>query len=195
MTIKKGYNNSKLYYLHGYQSSPNSTKGLLFREKLNAIAINYRDCKPEELVISDCLKQIENLINKDKNVTLIGSSFGGYLAAKTALQNPNVKQIILLNPAIIPPSVDISKFQGVPQKILSDMQDSGLFDKKINSEIFILIGANDDVIPSEWTIEFAKAQGVDVKFLDDDHSFTHNINKLPFIISEFLGIDTKNINQ
>lgn len=175
-----------LYYIHGYQSSPDSAKGTLFKEKLNAVAINYRDCRPEEIVISDCLKRITIEIENDNDVVLIGSSFGGFLAAKTALENPNVKQIILLNPAIIPPSADLTKIQGMPQRILSDMQDKHLFKEKIASKIFILVGTEDDVIPSNWSFEFAKAQEAIIRFLHDDHSFTHNLVKLPNIILKII---------
>ena len=180
-----------LYYIHGYMSDPNSTKGTLFKEKLNAKAIKYRDCEPEDLVISDCLKRIKKEIENDKNAVLIGSSLGGFLAAKTALENPKVKQIILLNPAIIPPSVDITKIQGMPQRILSDMQDVRLFEEKINSNISILAGTMDDVIPSDWVLKFARAQGVIVRFLDDDHSFTYNMNQLPDIIANILDKNIK----
>lgn len=180
-----------LYYIHGYMSDPNSTKGTLFKEKLNAIAIKYRDCEPEDLVISDCLKSIKKEIKDDKNVVLIGSSLGGFLAAKTALENPNVKQIILLNPAIIPPSVDTTKIQGMPQRILSDIQDIRLFKEKITSKIFILIGTKDDVIPIKWGTEFAMAQEAIVRFLYDDHSFTYNMNQLPDIIATILDKNIK----
>jgi len=112
-----------LYYIHGYLSDPYSTKGKLFKEKLNAKPIKYRDCRPEDLIISDCVKRIENEIKEDQNAVLIGSSLGGFLAAKTALNNRNVKHIILFNPAIIPSYVDISKIQGMPQMILRDIQD------------------------------------------------------------------------
>ncbi len=175
-----------LYYIHGYMSNPKSVKGKLFKKKLMAIPIKYRDCKPEEIVISDCLKQIKKVIEKDKEIILIGSSFGGFLAAKTALENKNIKQIILLNPAIIPPSVDISKIKEMPKKILHDMQDKNLFKKKINSNIYILVGIKDELIPSDWPIEFALSQDATIKFLYDDHRFTNNINQLPEIIAKIL---------
>jgi predicted esterase YcpF (UPF0227 family) len=180
-----------LYYIHGYLSDPNSTKGILFKEKLNAKAIKYRDCEPEDLIISECVKRIEKEIEKDEHTILIGSSLGGLLAAKTALKNPNVKHIILLNPAIIPPSVDISKIQDMPLRILSDMQDIRLFKEKISSDINILAGKWDDVVPSDWVLKFAKVQGVDVRFLDDDHSFTYNLNQLPDIIATILNKNIK----
>ena len=175
-----------LYYIHGYMSGPDSTKGKLFKEKLNAKAIKYRDCEPEDLVISDCLKHIKKEIENDKKAVLIGSSLGGFLAAITALENPNVKQIILLNPAIIPPHVDITKIQGMPQRILIDIQDNRLFKEKINSHVFILAGKKDDLVPQDWVLEFAKAQGINVRFLDDDHRFTYYMNKLPDIIRDIL---------
>jgi len=175
-----------LYYIHGYLSNPNSTKGKLFKKKLEAIPIKYRDCKPEEIEISDCLKQIKKVIEKDKEIILIGSSFGGFLAAKSALENKNVKQIILLNPAIIPPYVDILKIKEMPKKLLRDMQDKNLFKKKINTIINIIVGIKDELIPSDWPIEFALTQDATIKFLYDDHSFTNNINQLPDIIGKIL---------
>lgn len=175
-----------LYYIHGYLSNPESTKGILFKEKLNAIPIKYRFCKPEEIKISDCLKNIKKEIERDDEVVLIGSSFGGFLAAKTALENKNVKQIILLNPAIIPLSFDISKIKNMPKNILIQMQDENLFKKKIKSDVYMIIGTKDELIPLSWSIEFAIKHNATIKFLNDDHSFTNNINQLPEIISKIL---------
>lgn len=175
-----------LYYIHGYMSEPNSTKGTLFQKKLNAKAIKYRDCEPEDLVIPDCLDRIEKEIRNDSDAVLIGSSLGGLLAAKTALNNSNVEQIILLNPAIIPPSYDITKIKDMPHRILLDMKDQNLFKDKINTKIFILIGTNDEVVPNSWPISFAKAQEATVQFLHDDHRFSNEIDKLPNIIREIL---------
>jgi predicted esterase YcpF (UPF0227 family) len=167
-------------------SEPNSTKGTLFKKKLNAKAIKYRDCVPENLKISDCLVRINQEIENDENAILIGSSLGGLLAAKTALYNSDVKQIILLNPAIIPLYVDISKIQGMPREILADMQDNKLFEKRVEAKINILAGTMDDVVPNKWVEEFAEAQDVKIRYLDDDHSFSLNLHKLPQIISEIL---------
>jgi len=182
----KEYNNIKLYYIHGFMSNPKSTKGILFKEKLGAIPIKYRDCKPEEMVIKDCIKKIKKEIENDKEIILIGSSFGGFLAAKTAIENKNVKQIILLNPAIIPPYVDTSKIKDLPKQIIHDIQDDNLFKKKIKSSIYILVGIKDELIPSNWPIKFALSQDATIRFLYDDHSFTNNINQLPEIITKIL---------
>ena len=102
------------YYIHGYLSSPDSTKGRLFKERLDATPIKYRDGGLEDLVIGDCLDKINDAIGKDDSIILIGSSLGGFLAAETALYNKKVETIFLLNPAIIPPYIDISNIQDMP---------------------------------------------------------------------------------
>lgn len=175
-----------LYYIHGYQSEPNSTKGTILKEKLNAIPIKYRNCKPEQLIIPDAIKKIKQQIQKDNNTILIGSSLGGLLAAKTALETPNIKQLILLNPAIIPPTQDITKIQGLPKHILKEMQDPCLFQQKLKPKIHIILGTMDDTVPNWWAIEFAKTQEATIQFLHDDHSLTKHINKLPSIIKNIL---------
>ena len=175
-----------LYYIHGYQSTPDGDKGTLFSEKLNAKAIKYRDCKPEDLIIDDCLKRISEVIKNDEDVVLIGSSLGGFLAASTALHHSNIKKLILLNPAIIPPSTNLDEHQSVPKNILGDMIDKRLFENRLDSDITILRGTEDDVVPDDWIIKFAAVQEATVKFLHDDHRFSRNLTRLPLIISDIL---------
>ena len=175
-----------LYYIHGYQSTPDGEKGTLFKEKLDAKAIKYRDCEPENLIIADCLKRISDVIKNDENVVLIGSSLGGFLAASTAINHSNVKKLILLNPAIIPPSTNLDSHQSVPRNILEDMIDARLFEKRLDAEITILRGTEDEIIPNSWIVEFATTQEATVKFFHDDHRFSRILTKLPVIISDIL---------
>ena len=175
-----------LYYIHGYQSTPDGEKGTLFKEKLDVIAIKYRDCEPENLIIADCLKRISDAIKNDENVVLIGSSLGGFLAASTAINHSNVKKLILLNPAIIPPSTNLDNYQSVPRNILEDMIDTRLFEKRLDAEITILRGTEDEIIPNTWIVEFATSQEATVKFFHDDHRFSRILTKLPVIISDIL---------
>ena len=178
--------NTTLYYIHGYQSSPTSTKAVLFQNKLKAKPITYRKCPPEKLKIKNCLQQIAATIQNDSNTTLIGSSLGGYLAAKTAQKNQQVKKLILLNPAIIPPNTDITKHTDVPKNILRDMIDETLFEIKLNCPITIIRGTNDTVIPDEWILSFAQKQEATVIFLQDDHRFSQKILQLPNIITKII---------
>ncbi len=174
-----------LYYIHGYLSSPDGDKGTLFSKQLQAKAIKYRDVPPENLVIADCLTRIQEEINDDEQAVLIGSSLGGFLAAKTA-QLSSIAKLILINPAIIPPTVDLSTIDDMPDRILQDMQDEALFLSRISADIDILVGTNDDLVPNEWSVEFAKAQQAKIQFYRDDHRFSNHLSQLPRIIKELL---------
>lgn len=175
----------QIFYIHGYLSSPDGTKAQLFHQLLDAHPIRYRSIPAEQLVIKDCLKEIEKAIQKETNPCLIGSSLGGFLAAKTALLH-HVHTCILLNPAIIPPYVDISTIQGMPKRIIQNMKDESLFSKRITSRFIILLGTEDEVVSNEWDLAFAKAQEATVHFYHDDHRFSHHMDELPMIINEFL---------
>lgn len=110
------------------------------------------------------------------------------MAARAASENPAVKSIILLNPAIVPPGADVSQFKGVPHGILSEMTDHQLLSKKIHAYSSILLGTQDEEIPRDWVLDFAVAQESTVRFLKDDHGFTHNLTRLPRIVTELLPL-------
>ena len=138
------------------------------------------------MVISKCIKNIKDEINKDKNPILIGSSLGGFLAAKIALKNPNIKNIILFNPAIIPKDYDIKKIKDMPQRIVKDMVEPRFFTKKIPAKINIFCGTEDKVVPNNWVINFVQSQEAEIKFLQDDHSLSKNVQKIPEYIEKIL---------
>jgi predicted esterase YcpF (UPF0227 family) len=175
-----------LYYLHGYQSTPGSAKGRLFQEHLDARSVDYHQGKPEDLEIDVCVHNILKAIHGDNDPLLIGSSLGGFLAAKVALESSAVKTLILLNPAIIPPRADVSRVKGISERILSEMRDDQLFNKKIAAKTTILMATQDEVIPRNWILDFAMAQEATVRFLIDDHGFTSSLARLPGIVDDIL---------
>ena len=175
-----------LYFIHGYQSSPVGEKAILFKTTLKAIPITYQDGACEDLVIATALDHISNAIHNDRHVVLIGSSLGGFLATSTALIHTTVERLILLNPAVIPPDIDLQTIQGMPRRILEEMIDPRLFEQKIAAEITILRGIHDDVIPDEWILRFAQVQNATIHLYDDDHRFTKNLHKLPGIIAKIV---------
>jgi len=174
-----------IYYIHGYLSSPDGTKGQLFKKELQAIPITYRNVEPEKLVISDCVTQIKKVIGLDEKPILIGSSLGGFLAAKTSLDT-TIAKMILINPAIIPPDIDISTLTDMPQSILKDMQVEVLFKTKINTDITIFVGTEDMIVPNDWSIEFGKRQEATIIFFHDDHQFSNYMQRLPHLIRSII---------
>lgn len=175
-----------LYYIHGYQSAPASIKGTLFQTELNARAIDYHAGKPEDLDVDVARQYIADAIRGDDSPILIGSSFGGFLGARVALEYSIVSKLVLLNPVIIPPRANLDRLRGIPKRILVQMRDDLLFNRRIVAETTILMATQDEVVPAEWILDFAMAQEATVRFLHDNHGFSNNLARLPRIISEIL---------
>ncbi len=90
-------------YLHGFASSPASTKARFFRERLEAegCRVEVPDLSEgdfENLTISGQLRVIER-VAAGRRLALIGSSLGGYLAALYAARHPEIERLLLLAPA------------------------------------------------------------------------------------------------
>jgi len=176
-----------IFYIHGYLSTPDGGKGTILKQGLGAVPIKYRDDPPEELVIRDCLDEIKKVIQNQDEIVLIGSSLGGFLASEIAFDFPNrIHQLILLNPAVIPPEVDIKSISDMPFRILQDMKDHRLFTSKLKTKITIFSATEDTVVSPEWVIRFAQFQEATVQFLSDDHRFSAHLDQLPMLIKTFL---------
>jgi uncharacterized protein len=86
-------------YLHGFASSPQSTKAQAFRAALPDLEIPALDENDfEHLTISNQLAVIERTL-QNQPAHLIGSSMGGYLAALYAATHPEISRLVLLAPA------------------------------------------------------------------------------------------------
>jgi uncharacterized protein len=95
-------------YLHGFASSPESTKAQRFRRELDALGIGY-SCPDfnqpsfESLTISRMLDQVEVAMSsiRDGSIALIGSSLGGFVAAHAAARDLSrrIDRLIFLAPA------------------------------------------------------------------------------------------------
>lgn len=175
------------YFIHGYESSPSGEKALLFQRTLGALPIQYRTGPPRELRIPDAVDRIATALAGDPDVSLIGSSLGGYLAAVTALRNPSVTHLALLNPATIPPGTDLSAIVDMPPSILASMVNPSLFSEKLSASILIIRGTQDTVVPARWVAAFARAQHAKVHFLPDDHRLSHSLEMLPQMIEAFFS--------
>lgn len=92
-----------IVYLHGFASGPSSSKARYFRQRLEAegfsVAVpDLSEGNFEGLTLSGQLRVIDAAACGE-NVTLIGSSMGGYLAALYAARHANVERLVLLAPA------------------------------------------------------------------------------------------------
>jgi len=89
-------------YLHGFASSPSSTKARYFAGRCGeaGVRLEIPEIAPEfeSMTISGQLQIVRKLAGGDE-VTIFGSSMGGYVAALFAAENQRVARAVLLAPA------------------------------------------------------------------------------------------------
>src|SRR5688572_19141499 len=97
-----------VFYLHGFASSPKSTKAGYFASKLAAHGItlhtpDFNQPDFSSLTITRMVGQVTAAIERlsDGPVVLIGSSLGAFVAVQVALALPHrVTRLVLLAPAL-----------------------------------------------------------------------------------------------
>jgi len=96
------------FYLHGFASSPQSTKAGYFAERLaeHGVAFRCPDFNAPDFASLTLTRMVEQLAAEiartDDRVTLIGSSLGGTLAILAAARPlPRIDRVVLLAPAVM----------------------------------------------------------------------------------------------
>jgi pimeloyl-ACP methyl ester carboxylesterase len=93
-------------YLHGFASSPRSTKAVFFCDHLarlghSVVVADLEEGDFQGLTITGQLGVVRREIARAPgDVALIGSSMGGYLATLAASEEPRVRRLVLMAPAI-----------------------------------------------------------------------------------------------
>ena len=94
---------TRILYLHGFASSPSSTKARYFRRLLEAAGacVEVPDLAAGDFEHLTLTAQLAVLAQAaaGEPVALMGSSLGGYLAALYAARHPEVSRLVLLAPA------------------------------------------------------------------------------------------------
>lgn len=143
---------STTYFLHGLDSSGSGTKGRFFAQNFpHVVRPDFTGTLP------DRLQQLAKLVDDQRQLLLIGSSFGGLMATCYALANPaKVARLILLAPAL-----NFKEYRP-PRKLLP-------------TPTFLLIGQKDTVTPVNLVVPLAKATFADLhlRIAEDDH-LLHN---------------------
>lgn len=136
-------------FIHGLESSNQGTKGLFFkREFPDMIIPNFPGTLQERM------QKLNRTLSKQSGIRLVGSSFGGLMAALFAMENESrVEKMILLAPAL-----NLMGF--------SDAQE-----RETSVPTWIYHGKDDKVIPLETIIEVAKKtfRHLTLHVVDDDH--------------------------
>jgi len=138
----------QVLYLHGFASSPRSSKATFFAEKLAAKGINTVTPDLNEpdfstLTVTRMLKQAGDAIGAVSGpVAVIGSSLGGFVAVQAALQHGiRVQRLVLLAPAL--------DFDG---NRLSELGDRGLDEWKASNRLDVFHHAYGRLMPVHYEL-------------------------------------------
>lgn len=149
-----------LVFIHGLESTSQGTKGQYFRKLFPQMIIeDYAgDLETRMLTLNTRLHGKNDLI-------LVGSSYGGLMAARFALDHePQVRKLILLAPAL-----NIEGFENAVKR-------------KLHVPVVLYHGTRDDVVDPCSVKKIAEKTFTRLEhhFVDDDHPLTAVFPTLPW---------------
>jgi hypothetical protein len=183
-----------ILYLHGFRSSPQSFKARLIAERLQALGRGAEYFCPQ-LPASprDAIALASAIVKRfaPADVTLIGSSLGGYYA--TWLAEQAGCRAVLLNPAVKPPR-DLEKYVGVTtayhsderfefkREYIDELQALGVDKITLPQRYFLIAATGDEVL--DWREMVAHYPGARQCVIDGSD---HGISGFEHYVDQVLG--------
>lgn len=137
-------------FIHGLESSSQGNKGVYFRQ-------HYPDMIIEDYpgTFLERMDKLNTLLKGKDNLIVVGSSYGGLMAAVYACENEkSMKKLILLAPAL-----DLEEFHPY-------------LETTISLPVIVYHGSADDVVPVAPVKKIAESvfPNVEYHIIEDDHS-------------------------
>jgi pimeloyl-ACP methyl ester carboxylesterase len=147
-------------FIHGLESTGWGTKGVFFRRR-------YPDMLIEDFAgpLEDRMRRLTALLAGREHLVLVGSSYGGLMAAIFACQHPErVRKLILLAPAL-----NLAEFEPYRQQ-------------RLDIPVTLYHGKRDDVVPPADVRRIAGESFSHLTYhlVDDDHSLHQVFEGLPW---------------
>lgn len=206
---------TRVLYLHGFASSPQSRKARYFSERFAECGVEFHAPELDEgdfrnLSITGQLAVIDRAV-AGKLTILMGSSLGGYLAALYAGRRPEIERLILLAPAFQFPRRWRERLSG---EQLASWKRTGLlsvyhYGAGENRDLgyrfltdaenypdepgfaqpgLILHGTRDEIVPAELSQHFAREHpNVELKLLDSGHELTDVLEQIWVEVENFVS--------
>jgi uncharacterized protein len=205
---------SPILYLHGFASSPSSSKARFFRDRLHeaGATVTIPDLAArdfEHLTISAQLALIETTAGPGRG-NLMGSSMGGWLAALHAATHENVGRLVLLAPAfglnrrwperLGPAEMDRwrrtnsqavfhygdNRVRSIGYQLIEDAARHPDF-PDFRQPALIFHGAYDDIVPVRYAEEFAAGRpNVTLEVVDSGHDLLNVLDAIAPRVIDFL---------
>ncbi|MCL1067220.1 alpha/beta hydrolase [Shewanella olleyana] len=158
----------KVFFSHGKESGPWGSK----ITRLANIAKEY-GCDVDSIDYTDTLDskvRIERLVNILKNTDddflLVGSSMGGYISL-VASQQVDAKALFLLAPALYMPGYVEDDFRNI-------------------TNVEIVHGWSDDIIPVDNSFKFAKDNDCPLHLISGDHRLNSSLGVVEKLFAQFI---------
>ena len=189
--------NKNIFYFHGFASSADSTKAVVFNDFIKEkFPTMYLHIPNIDNSIEKSFTQLENLVEENAGDRLfIGSSLGGFYASYFAEKFDS--KAVLINPASNP-YLGMEMYLGentnystnekfyLTKKDLKVLRLNNVSKIKFPSNYLVLIETGDDVIPFKYTLDFYN--GCNFCIINEgSHSFDSFKEKLE-IISKFMEL-------
>jgi len=154
-----------IIWAHGLWGNPNGSKVTAIRD--SGIKINSPDFNNMEL--GERVEVLDNLVS-NKDVTLVGSSYGGLACALVAQKYPeNVNGMLLLAPALHLPETPNDE----PEELVAPT----------NFPITIIHSFTDEIVPISASKDYIKRSGNYLRLIEVEDSHVLE-NSFTLIISE-----------
>lgn len=147
-------------FIHGLESTGRGAKGMFFRERYPDMII--RDFTGS---LESRMDQLRALLRDKKTIILLGSSYGGLMAALYACENiGQVSKLILLAPAL-----HIEAFAPCRSH-------------RLDVTTYLYHGENDDIVPPGEVRLIAEKvfTHLTYRLVDDDHSLHRTFPEMPW---------------
>ena len=158
-----------VYFSHGQESGPWGTK-----IKVMAEVVRKLGCRAESVDyqgIADPTERVEKLVASlagvEEPLVLVGSSMGGHVATAAAAKVNAVGLFVL-----------------APAYYMEGYED--LTPPAPAMPITIVHGWDDDIVPVENSIKFAKACNATLHLVDGDHRLTANLDEITYYLTRFI---------
>lgn len=183
----------RLIYLHGFNSSPQTIKGRLMADSISPLAGQIAfDLPALPHRPAEAIAQIEALLAQHAadDITLIGSSLGGYYA--TYLAEKHGLKAVLINPAVLPDR-DLTQYLGPQRNLytgeayeltpthLSEMRALSVARITRPERYYLLVQTGDEVLDYREAVRYYA--GARQRVIEGgDHGFQHFERELPEIL-------------
>jgi predicted alpha/beta-hydrolase family hydrolase len=160
----------RLLWCHGSLSRPWGAKSLALTDVAGEFGLTMEG--PDFSGLADPDDRVERLLSilaeDGRPAILAGSSMGGYVAAAASMR-ANVPALFLLAPAFYFPGYAVHVFPGLPGRVT------------------VVHGWNDDVVPVDNAIRFARTHKATLHVLDDGHRLEASTETLCILFARFLA--------